>query len=140
MLHPCCKRWNKLLRWNKIVNDGTALDTIPDDTTERSRPVMVKLLKTSMRGGILTLTNRELVLGEGILGTQHIRRFPLRDFVRLDVLPSPNDRGLRRNQLLRVVWIDGQVTDVDGVGPVAAQRIEYVLQAIRRPAMRQYVA
>lgn len=101
---------------------------------------MVKLLKTPMQGGILTLTNRELVLGEGILGTQYIRRFPLRDFARLDVLPSPNDRSLRRSQLLRFVWIDGQMTDVDGVGPIAARRIAYVLQALRRPAMRQYVA
>jgi hypothetical protein len=37
---------------------------------------MARLLKTSVRGGVLTLTHRELVLGEGWLGVRNVRRFP----------------------------------------------------------------
>lgn len=119
---------------------GTPLGTIPEQFFEETGSVMVKLVKTRFKGGILTLTNLELVLGEGLLGTQNQRRFSLRTFVRLDVLPTPGEAQLARSKRLRFVWIDGSVTEVDGVGPLAAQRIEYVLQALRRPAMRQYVA
>ncbi len=98
---------------------------------------MVKLLKTPMRGGIVTLTDRELVLGEGVLGTKNVRRFPLQSLVRLDRLPSPGDHVLRRSMLLRFVWADGQTTEVDGIGPLAAQRMHDILQVLCRPAIRQ---
>lgn len=124
---------------SQALDPGTELATIPDEKVEKERLVMVKLLKTPVRGGILTLTNQELVLGEGFLGTQNVRKVSLKLFARLDILPSPGDRAMQRSKLLRFVWIDGQTTDVDGVGPVAAQRIQYVLQALRRPVMRQYM-
>lgn len=88
-----------------------------------------------MRGGILTLTNRELVLGEGWLGTQNERRFPLQSLVHLDQLPSPGDKVTGRNMLLRFVWVDGQVTEVDGIGPIAAQRIHAIVRALCGPGM-----
>lgn len=125
---------------NTDPNNGTELDIASDEGKGKERQVQVRLVKTPFRGGILTLTNQELIVGEGFLGTTNVRRWALPLFARLDVLPSPHDRGLQRSKMLRFVWINGQVTDVDGVGPVAAQRIAYVLQALRRPAMRQYVA
>ena len=79
---------------------------------------------------MLTLTDRELVLGEGLLGTQNERRFPLRSLAHLDLLPSSRDKVLRRNMFLRFVWIDGQRTEVDGVGPIVAQRIRGILHAL----------
>ena len=88
-----------------------------------------------MRGGILTLTNHELVLGEGWLGTQNERRFPLQSLVHFDLLPSPHDKVPGHTMLLRFVWVDGQTTEVDGVGPIAAQRIHVVLQALCGPSM-----
>ena len=88
-----------------------------------------------MRGGILTLTNRELVLGEGWLGTQNERRFPLQSLVHLDLLPSPSDNVPGQNMLLRFVWVDGQPTEVDGIGPIAAQRIRSILRALCGPGI-----
>jgi len=87
------------------------------------------LVKTPMRGGIVTLTERELVLGEGLLGASNVRRFPLQSLDHVDLLPSPADRALRRGMLLRFVWADGRTTEVDGVGPAAARRIHAMLQA-----------
>jgi hypothetical protein len=88
-----------------------------------------------MRGGILTLTNRELVLGEGWLGTQNERRFLLQSLVHLDLLPSSNDKVLGRNMRLRFVWVDGQTTEVDGIGPIAAQRIHDILRVLCGPGI-----
>jgi hypothetical protein len=115
---------------------GTELGTPAEQFPMEDCSVTAKLLKTPIKGGILTLTNHELVLGEGFLGTQNVRRFPLRSFVRLDLLPSSSNRSV----MLCFVWFDGQVTEVDGVGPIAAQRIQYVLEALRRPAIRRYVS
>jgi hypothetical protein len=69
---------------------------------------MARLLKTSVRGGVLTLTHRELVLGEGWLGVRNVRRFPLTALTALEVLSSPHDTLLRRNKLLRFRWADGE--------------------------------
>jgi hypothetical protein len=91
---------------------------------------MAKLLKTPMRGGILTLTDHELVLGEGLLGTRNVRRFPIQSLTHLDLLPSSDNPVLQQNMLLRFVWDDGQTTEVDGIGPIAAQRIHDILQAL----------
>jgi hypothetical protein len=92
---------------------------------------MVKLLKTPMRGGILILTDTELVLGEGVLGAKNVRRFPLQSLAHLDLLPSPGEQVLRRGTTLRFVWADGQTTSVDYVGPVAARRIQEILDLLR---------
>ena len=86
-----------------------------------------------MRGGLVTLTNRELVLGDGLLGTRNVRRFPLQSLMHLDLLPSPGDKALRRNMLLRFMWVDGQTTEVDGIGPIAAQRIHTIVHALCWP-------
>ncbi len=91
---------------------------------------MSKLLKTRIRGGILTVTDRELMLGEGWLGTQNVRRFPLHLLVGVELQPSPGERLLTKSTLLRLTWSDGEVTDVDGVGPIAAQRIRDILTAL----------
>ena len=98
---------------------------------------MSKLLKTPMRGGIMTLTERELVLGEGVLGAKNVRRFPIQALAQLDRLPSTGEQTLRRSVLLRFVWADGQTTDVDGIGPVAAQRIQDLLQSLRQSLEHQ---
>jgi hypothetical protein len=121
------------------LTGGTELEKGPDETLQEERPVMVRLVKTPFRGGMLTLTNHELVLGEGILGARNVRRYPLKQLARIDIEPSPGDGPIKRNKCLRFVWIDGQVTEVDGIGPIAADRIHYVLSALRRPTMRQYV-
>ncbi len=94
--------------------------------------VMSKLLKTRIRGGILTVTDRELVLGEGWLGTQNVKRFPIYLLVAVELQPSPSERPLHRSMVLRLVWGDGTVTDVDGVGPIAAQRIRDILTTLGR--------
>ncbi len=124
---------------NNQPPDGTELEQTPDETLQEERSVMVKLVKTPFRGGVLTLTNHELVLGDGILGARNVRRYPLKQLARVDIEPSPGDGPIKRNRCLRFVWIDGQITEVDGVGPIAAERIHYVLSALRRPAMRPYV-
>lgn len=116
--------------------DGTARAAVPNELQGRC-PVIAKLLKTLMRGGILTLTHREVVLGEGLLGTQNVRRFPLQSLAHLDLLPSPGDKVLRQNMLLRFVWDDGQTTEVDGIGLIAAQRIHDILQALCGPSIRR---
>lgn len=95
---------------------------------------MPKLIKTRVRGGILTITDRELVHGEGLLGTQHVRRFPLDTLDGVELLPSPGGgAALGRTLLLRLRWRDGQTLDVDGVGPIAARRITTLLSAMHRP-------
>lgn len=35
------------------------------------------MLEIPVQGGVLVLTNQELLLGEGILGTRNVRRFKL---------------------------------------------------------------
>src|SRR5690349_6875141 len=96
----------------------------------RVRTANAKLLKTPVRGGVLTLTNHDLLLGEGWLGAKNVRRFPLQSLERLDLLPAPSEQALRRRFLLRFVWADGQVTEVDGVGPAAARHIHAFVQAL----------
>ncbi|WP_029215020.1 hypothetical protein [Kallotenue papyrolyticum] len=93
-----------------------------------------KLVKTPFRGGMLILTHQELVLGEGLLGARNIRRFPLRHLARLELRPSPSEAVLGRSVCLRFVWIDGQITDVDGVGPLAGERIRMLLARLYRVA------
>lgn len=100
----------------------------------------VKVLKVPVPGGMLTLTNQELILGEGLLGARNVRQFKLNWLARLDVVPSPRASSMRPNKLLRFVWMSGDTTEVDGVGPAAAQRVQCVVHALRRPTMRQYVA
>ncbi len=91
---------------------------------------MGKLLKTRIRGGILTLTDRELVLGQGWLGTQHVRRFPIQGLAAVELQPSPGDQALNRNILLRLRWNDGQIVEVDGLGRIAAERLRNILHAL----------
>lgn len=91
---------------------------------------MGKLLKTRIRGGILTLTDRELVLGQGWLGTQHVRRYPIQGLAAVELQPSPDDQVLNRSILLRLRWHDGQIIEVDGLGPIAADRVRNILQAL----------
>jgi len=92
---------------------------------------MAKLFKTPVRGGTVTVTDREIVVGDGWLGTHNVRRFPLQSLAHLDLLPSPKDKGLQHSMLVRFVWTNGLITDVDGVGPLAAQRLHNLLQALR---------
>jgi len=87
-----------------------------------------KLLKTPIRGGVLTLTDRELVLGEGWLGAKNVRRFSLQSLAQLDLLSASGTHVPQHGMLLRFIWADGQTTDVHGVGPAAAQRIHDMLQ------------
>ena len=91
---------------------------------------MSKLLKTPIQGGMLTLTNHEVMVGEGWLGAQNVRRFSLHSLVRVDILPSPNESVLRRSMLLRFVWADGAIVDVYNVGPVAARHVRDILQRL----------
>lgn len=91
---------------------------------------MVKLLKTPMRGGIVTITDRELVLGEGWLGTRNVRRFPLQSLMHIELLPSLQSKGMQHHMCVRFVWDDGQSTEVDGIGPIAAQRMSDMLHAL----------
>lgn len=93
---------------------------------------MGTLFKTPMHGGIVTITEREIVVGEGWLGTRNVRRFPLQSLAHLDLLPSPHGNGLQHSVLVRFVWTDGQITEVDGVGPIAAQRLSALLQEQER--------
>lgn len=121
----------------QLVTDGTNPAIVPGEQKE-VRLVVVKLLKTMMRGGVLTLTNRELVLGEGFLGVRNVRRFPLTTLARLDVIDGMREGRPQRDVELRFVWMDGETTVVQGLGPVAAQRIQYLLKVLRRPAAREY--
>ena len=91
---------------------------------------MTRLLKTPVRGGVLTLTDRELVLGEGWLGAKNVRRFALQSLAQLELLSESGAHVPQRSILLRFMWADGQTTDVHGVGPVAAKRIHDMLQLI----------
>jgi hypothetical protein len=91
---------------------------------------MTKLLKTPMHGGMLMLTEREIMVGEGWLGAQNVRRFSLQSLAQLELLPSTGQSVLRRSVLLRFVWADGQTTDVSGVGPAAAQRVRDLIQSL----------
>jgi len=81
---------------------------------------------------MLLLTGDELVLGEGWLGAQNARHFPLHALARLELVPSSSGPALRRNFLLRFVWLDGATTEVEGVGPVAAHRALGLLQRLCR--------
>jgi hypothetical protein len=89
----------------------------------RGNPIMTRLLKTPVRGGVLTLTDRELVLGEGWLGAKNVRRFALQSLAQLELLSESSAHVPQRGLLLRFTWADGQITDVYSVGPVAAKRI-----------------
>jgi hypothetical protein len=95
-----------------------------------SKVAMPKLFKTRMRGGTLTLTDREVVLGEGWLGAQNVRRFPLHTLVHLDLLPSPGQSVLQRSMQLRFVWADGDIVDIYDVGPIAAGHVRDILQRL----------
>jgi hypothetical protein len=79
---------------------------------------------------MLLLTDDELVLGEGWLGARNARHFPLQALVRLELLPSSSGRALRRNLLLRFVWVGSATTDVEDVGPVAAHRLHGLLERL----------
>ncbi len=91
---------------------------------------MVKLLKTPMRGGIVTITDRELVVGEGWLGTRNVRRFPLQSLMQIELLPALPSESMRHHRRIRFRWDDGQSTEVAGIGPLAAQRIYALLHAL----------
>jgi hypothetical protein len=93
---------------------------------------MGTLLKTRVRGGILTITERELLLGEGWLGTQNVKHIPIHLIIGVDLQPSPSERLLNRSTLLRLVWGDGNVTEVDGIGPIAAQRVRDLLRTLSK--------
>ncbi len=88
---------------------------------QRSRPA--RLLKARVHGGLLILTDRELVLGEGWLGAANVRRFPLASLAHLELQPAAGQHALRRSMRLHFEWRDGRATDVDGVGPAAARRV-----------------
>ncbi|GAC1536925.1 MAG: hypothetical protein NVS4B8_13860 [Herpetosiphon sp.] len=94
---------------------------------------MAKLLKTPFRGGIVTLTESELIVGEGWLGTRNPRRYAFHALTRIDLAPSPIDQVAGRNMCLRFVWNNGQTVEIDGIGPTAAQRIHTAIHALGWP-------
>lgn len=73
---------------------------------QRSRPA--RLLKARVHGGLLILTDRELVLGEGWLGAANVRRFPLASLAHLELQPAAGQHALRRSMRLHFEWHDGR--------------------------------
>lgn len=98
---------------------------------------MSKLLKTPIRGGILTLTDREIVVGEGWLGSRNVRRFPLHSLRRLDLQPLLGERVPPRSILLRFEWADGDTIEVHDIGPVAARQVRNILQRLCHVSMAE---
>lgn len=93
----------------------------------------MKLLKAPYPGGVLTLTDQELVLAGGLFGTGQTRRLALASIARVDVAPMPLSSKVLGTRL-RFVRDDGNATEVEGVGPEAARRLVAALRALQPSA------